>query len=474
MTRSALADDAVAIRQARVRGVSEGVLRRQLALVPTPRLRRFVFIRRVTIRAGPDQLGRAMEEALTRLAGHERSEVLTFPDLPALVVACARAALAGGLHAWHWRTLGLPRLAGAGEAVAALLAAHPREAGSAVAALAAHGLLDRVWQDMPAVAAGQLTAALVQDAGFPMPAWPLDQLPSPLDVPVAVAPLLTRAAWFWTPALARMPLHAEAVRTAAVLSLLRWSPGSLRATDDGPVWPALLAHIAGRSAEISPVAPPAERDDAVPIDSAHPTAKYERAGANQALLPEARQIAVPDAAPTVADPPLADSPLADPPTAPVPHGEAITTGWGGVLFLINALRRLDVQDVLDAEGPAAPTGWRLLHDLAVALGLPEDEPMALFLAAQDLETTVAPALLANLLKRIEALYRPDGPWPLPLAQLARLRATETHLDLDLATAEVDLALRLSGLDLNPGWVPWLGRVVAFHYDAIPTRHRRSR
>jgi hypothetical protein len=459
VTRAALADDAVAIRQARARGVSDGVLRRQLALVSTPRLRRFVFIRRVTIRAGPDQLGRAMEEALTRLAGDDRSEVLTFPDLPGLAVECARAALAGGLHAWHWRTLGLPRLAGAGQAVAALLTAHPREAGSAVAALAAHGLLVRVWQDMPAVAAGRMTAALVQDAGFPMPAWPAETPSGPANA-MAAAPLLSRAAAFWAPALARLPPRAEAVRTAAVLSLLRWSPGLLRTTDDGPVWPALLAHIAGRPAEPARLPPPAEGDAAVPTVPAHRTATTPLANGKQPSQPEMRQIAVPDTAPPLADP-------------SAPHGEAITTGWGGALFLINALRRLDIQTMLDAQGQAAPTGWRLLYDLAVALGLPEDEPMALFLAAQDLETTVSPALLADLLERLETLYRPEGPWPLPLAQLARLRATETHLDLDLATDTVDLALRLSGLDLNPGWVPWLGRVVAFHYDAIPTRHRRS-
>jgi hypothetical protein len=470
MTRAALAEDAVAIRQARVRGVSEGALRRQLALVPTQRLRRFVFIRRVTIRARPDQIGRAMEEALTRLAGNERAEVLTFPDLPALVVACARAALTGGLHAWHWRTLGLPRLVGAGEAVAALLTAHPREAGSAVAALAAHGLLARIWQDMPAAAAGRLTAALVQDAGLPMPAWPPDQPPGRIDVPFSAATLLSRATTFWAPALARMPPRAEAVRTAAVLALLRWSPGVLRATN-GPTWPALLAHIAGHSDEAGRLAAPAERDPAVSAEADvaaladPPPASVPSPGADGG---QPSRSAWPAAAAPDTMPPLADSQ-----EAPEPHGEVLSTGWGGVLFLINALRRLDIQPVLDAHGPAAPTGWRLLHDLARALGLPEDEPMAQFLVAQDLETTASPALLADLLDRLEALYRPDGPWPLPLAQLARLRATETHLDLDLATGDVDLVLRLSGLDLDPGWVPWLGRVVAFHYDAIPTRHRRS-
>lgn len=97
--------------------------------------------------------------------------------------------------------------------------------------------------------------------------------------------------------------------------------------------------------------------------------------------------------------------------------------------------------------------------------------MAGFLAAQDLDTTLPPDRLAALLGGIEALYRPDGPWPLPLAQPARLWATATHLDFDLMATTVDLALRLAGLDLDPGWVPWLGRVVRFHYDRLPTYRR---
>jgi hypothetical protein len=187
---------------------------------------------------------------------------------------------------------------------------------------------------------------------------------------------------------------------------------------------------------------------------------------------------VADAAQNVAPPPTeAAHPGDDSAAAETPsrrHGQMVETGWGGVLFLINALRRLGVETLLDEAGPDAPSGWRLLHDLGVAFGLPEDEPMALFLAAQDLGTTVSPQLVASLIDRIEALYRPDGPWPLPLAQLARLWATETHLDLDLETQAVDVALRLSGLDLDPKWVPWLGRVLTFHYNRIHTHHLGSR
>jgi hypothetical protein len=36
---------------------------------------------------------------------------------------------------------------------------------------------------------------------------------------------------------------------------------------------------------------------------------------------------------------------------------------------------------------------------------------------------------------------------------------EVHLDID----RVDVAVRRAGLDLDPGWVPWLGTVVRFVY-----------
>jgi hypothetical protein len=45
-----------------------------------------------------------------------------------------------------------------------------------------------------------------------------------------------------------------------------------------------------------------------------------------------------------------------------------------------------------------------------------------------------------------------------------ITATPTHLDIEFYGHDVDPAVRIAGLDLDPGWVPWLGRVVCFHYD----------
>jgi hypothetical protein len=454
MSAIGFAEDAVTVRRARLRGLSETALRRQFAAVPTPRVREFVFVRRVTLLTQAQKVGMAMQTALAKIAEDDRRRILTFADLPALAVACARAALRGDLGAWHWRLLDVPPMASPGEAVTALLTAHAAEAGSMVAALAEQGLLAAVWRDLSEAAAARLIAALSVATGFSAPALPSDVPRGPLPAHVEV--LLARATAMWGDALRPLPPRSAAVMAAAFLSLLRWSPGALR-SPRGPVWPTLVARLAGAA---SVAQAPSEAAQAPPEVAQAPSAQAAAAARN--VAPPATEAAH-----------SGDDPAATETPSPR-HGQMVETGWGGVLFLINALRRLEVETLLDDAGPDAPSGWRLLHDLGVAFGLPEDEPLALFLAAQDLDTVVPLQLLALLIGRIEALYRPDGPWPLPLAQQACLWATETHLDLDLETQTVDVALRLSGLDLDPKWVPWLGRVVTFHYIQIHTHHLGSR
>ena len=47
---------------------------------------------------------------------------------------------------------------------------------------------------------------------------------------------------------------------------------------------------------------------------------------------------------------------------------------------------------------------------------------------------------------------------------AQVVATPTRVDVHLALAELPLALRLAGLDRDPGWVPAAGRALAFHFE----------
>ena len=49
----------------------------------------------------------------------------------------------------------------------------------------------------------------------------------------------------------------------------------------------------------------------------------------------------------------------------------------------------------------------------------------------------------------------------------RVIATRTHIDVFFDPRHVEMRVRRAGLDLDPGWVPWLGRVVLFHYEQPP-------
>jgi hypothetical protein len=51
-----------------------------------------------------------------------------------------------------------------------------------------------------------------------------------------------------------------------------------------------------------------------------------------------------------------------------------------------------------------------------------------------------------------------------LDRRGRMTWTSTHVDLHMRMDQVDINVRLAGLDANPGWVPALGRVVTFYFE----------
>jgi hypothetical protein len=44
-----------------------------------------------------------------------------------------------------------------------------------------------------------------------------------------------------------------------------------------------------------------------------------------------------------------------------------------------------------------------------------------------------------------------------------LTVSPTHVDLAMPDTAIDLDVRRAALDVDPGWVPFLGKVVRFHY-----------
>ena len=54
-----------------------------------------------------------------------------------------------------------------------------------------------------------------------------------------------------------------------------------------------------------------------------------------------------------------------------------------------------------------------------------------------------------------------------VARQGRIYATPTDIDVTMPMSAVDIRIRRCGLDLDPGYVPWFGRVIHFHYHTEP-------
>jgi hypothetical protein len=208
------------------------------------------------------------------------------------------------------------------------------------------------------------------------------------------------------------------------------------------------------------------------------------------------------------------------------------TEAGGLFFLVNAMQRLGMAEVLDRHPGLleADLPGRVLLRIAERTRVPADDPALACLAdARDAGETAArypfesPAVWARGIARegeatdhVEAgrtltfdasgrlllALRPaetdtfalshsrtlalaadldliTDAWTTALRRWCRRYArmglhdvvrrrgrmafTRTHVDVTLALRGADVRARAAGLDLDPGWVPWLGRVIAFHY-----------
>jgi hypothetical protein len=59
----------------------------------------------------------------------------------------------------------------------------------------------------------------------------------------------------------------------------------------------------------------------------------------------------------------------------------------------------------------------------------------------------------------------DGLLARILLRPGRLVRTRWSADLTWPPASADIALRRAGWDIDPGWLPWIGRTIRFHFDA---------
>jgi hypothetical protein len=188
-----------------------------------------------------------------------------------------------------------------------------------------------------------------------------------------------------------------------------------------------------------------------------------------------------------------------PEAATTTHYPALAaTACGGLLFLLPVLSRLGIQAWCEsADIGAAGFALRIFRLALLRMQVPHDDPVWLLVAdaSRDEPTELAgtpaswtdPLLAALRMARSprEALQvasirdEQAAAWlfaarcwlrrgaHMGLASLvlrhARLNVTRVHIDVHFLVNDMDIRVRRSGLDIDPGWLPWFGRVVHFHY-----------
>lgn len=236
---------------------------------------------------------------------------------------------------------------------------------------------------------------------------------------------------------------------------------------------------------------------AMAVQSRRPehTSRSVLGGAKAVLRTIAGSIDVPVARPSPDDQPLeiigeagaggaSDPPRpVDCPASGQQQGTAVYTPFAGFWLLIPLLVRAgfgraiqDHPEWVDAQVPR-----RLLRSFADRLAIPPDDAVSLWLS-DDSEPGFEPvdhqpdAMMVE--KEVDAVV---AHWRTAMRRWCRLRAglgpvnlvrrpgrvswSQTHVDVRMPLSEIDLRIRRTGLDLDPGWVFWLGQVVRFHYDA---------
>jgi len=179
--------------------------------------------------------------------------------------------------------------------------------------------------------------------------------------------------------------------------------------------------------------------------------------------------------------------------------EGARTSYGGLLFIVSVLERLGFADFfgknprrIDAEFPN-----RFLLFVGERVGMTRHDPLARALevragrgGADDAIKAGLPRAVADLLAVPIPRCPIETPYDCWLAALrrwsrrharmglatlirrpARVQASPTHIDVAFSLSELDVRIRRHALDVDPGWVPWLHRVVQFQYVDTNERSR---
>jgi hypothetical protein len=169
--------------------------------------------------------------------------------------------------------------------------------------------------------------------------------------------------------------------------------------------------------------------------------------------------------------------------------QGATTAWAGLVFLHNTAQAANVPALPECDARLARrTLCWVLHQLAGRLApVMADDPAALAFTGLSPGDPVPAGVPVTAdeeaaLDETAAVWREctwaavagtrDPSWrrsvedtvAAVVRRRGRIVAEPGWVDVVLDLNEVDVEVRAAGLDLDPGWVPWLGTVVRFRYE----------
>ncbi len=153
------------------------------------------------------------------------------------------------------------------------------------------------------------------------------------------------------------------------------------------------------------------------------------------------------------------------------------TPCAGLYYVLQPLRRLGVAEWLREHPQTGREHFvaRVLLNLSLRAGVADDDPIldALF-EDLDVRAEARGLVRASTCTGAEELWaRAIRMWCWRNAKMTlggivtrpgRVLTTATSIDVTMPLAAVDVRIRRCGLDIDPGYVPWFGRVVHFHYQ----------
>lgn len=157
--------------------------------------------------------------------------------------------------------------------------------------------------------------------------------------------------------------------------------------------------------------------------------------------------------------------MADARAGQIDRDAEAATAAGGLLFLVPLLAHLGLPAALADGSARGDLPQRIFATLLRRLSIADDDPAWQLCEARLLADAGADLDAVRWLatcRRHLRLQLGTGLYSL-ICRAAKMRVTVTHVDVRLPIEAVDLRIRRAGLDIDPGWVAWLGRVVRFHY-----------